>query len=185
MEHTVCPWWLGYLIASPVRRLWQNPTTILQPFVKEGMVAFEPGCGMGFFTVDMARLVGPSGKVIAADLQSRMIAGLKRRLRKAGLETRVDARVTTAGSLGIEDLAGKVDFGFVFAVVHELPDQGHFFRELHAGLRQGGILLVAEPGGHVSEEEFALTVNTAERVGFRTNDHPRIKGSRTVVLTRC
>jgi predicted methyltransferase len=61
MARRICPWWLGYVLANPIRRLWHNPREILLPFVKEGMLVLEPGPGMGFFTLDLARLVGPNG----------------------------------------------------------------------------------------------------------------------------
>jgi ubiquinone/menaquinone biosynthesis C-methylase UbiE len=71
MKHGVCPWWLGYWLISPVRRLGQNPHDILLPYVREGMTVLEPGPGMGFFTIELARLVGASGKVVAVDVQPR------------------------------------------------------------------------------------------------------------------
>ena len=82
MGHRVCPWWLGYFLASPLRRLLQDPVAITKPYVREGMTVLEPGPGMGFFTLEMARQVGASGRVVAVDVQPRMIAGLKRRLAK-------------------------------------------------------------------------------------------------------
>ena len=86
MSNRVCPWWLGSLLASPVRRWMQgDPVEILKPFVREGMTVLEPGPGMGFFTIPLARLVGASGRVVAVDLQPKMIAGLKRRAAKAYL----------------------------------------------------------------------------------------------------
>jgi len=54
MAHRVCPWWLGYLLASPLRRLLQDPAAIVGPYVREGMTVLEPGPGMGFFTLAMA-----------------------------------------------------------------------------------------------------------------------------------
>ena len=75
-EHRVCPSWAGYLLASPVRKLLQNPTRILEPYVRAGMNVLEPGPGMGFFTLELARLVGPEGRVVAVDVQPAMIAGL-------------------------------------------------------------------------------------------------------------
>ncbi len=129
MGERVCPWWLGYLLASPLRRLIQNPAEILSPYVREGMTVLEPGPGMGFFTIELARRVGPSGRVIAIDLQPRMIAGLRRRAAKAGVLDRIDARLAPADSLGIADLAGIVDFTLAFAVVHELPALARSFRK--------------------------------------------------------
>jgi len=58
MSHT-CPWWFGYFLLNPIRRLVQRPTRILRPFVRPGMRVVEPGCGMGFFTLDLVRMVGP------------------------------------------------------------------------------------------------------------------------------
>ena len=55
MAHRVCPWWLGYLLASPLRRLMANPRKLLAPYVHEGMTVLEPGPGMGFFTLELAR----------------------------------------------------------------------------------------------------------------------------------
>jgi hypothetical protein len=42
-KHRVCPWWLGYLLASPIRRLQHDPAHILAPYVREGMAVLEPG----------------------------------------------------------------------------------------------------------------------------------------------
>jgi ubiquinone/menaquinone biosynthesis C-methylase UbiE len=78
-EHGVCPWWVGYILASPIRKLAQNPAPMLKPFVRIGMTVLEPGPGMGFFTLELARLVGPEGRVIAVDVQPQMITGLRRR----------------------------------------------------------------------------------------------------------
>ena len=61
----VCPWWAGYILASPLRRLIQDPRSLLAPYVHPGMTVLEPGPGMGFFTLELARLVGPAGRVIA------------------------------------------------------------------------------------------------------------------------
>ena len=44
----ICPWWLGPLLASPIRRLRQNPRRLLAPCVQPGMTVLEPGPGMGF-----------------------------------------------------------------------------------------------------------------------------------------
>src|SRR5215469_18885857 len=116
-EHKQCPWWVGYLLANPIRKLWQDPVQILKPHVRAGMTVVEPGPGMGFFTLEIARLVGPSGRVVAVDAQPRMIKALKRRARRAGYLDRIDARVVRPGSMQIADLDEMVDFVLAFAVV--------------------------------------------------------------------
>src|SRR5713226_6618958 len=82
MAHRVGPWWLGYFLLNPLRRFGQNPTNILSPHVREGMTVLEPGPGMGFFTLELARLVGSSGRVIAVEIQPKMLVRLKRRAAK-------------------------------------------------------------------------------------------------------
>lgn len=79
--HDVCPWWVGYFLASPLRRLIQDPGLVLYPHVHAGMTVLEPGPGMGFFTLELARLVGAAGRVLAVDVEPRMIRGLQRRRR--------------------------------------------------------------------------------------------------------
>jgi ubiquinone/menaquinone biosynthesis C-methylase UbiE len=70
---------------------------------------------MGFFTTELARRVGANGRVVAVDLQPKMLHGLKRRLQELGLANRVDARLASADSLGLDDLRGKVDFILAYA----------------------------------------------------------------------
>lgn len=178
------PRWIGYLLASPLRRLWQDPRSILSPYVSEGMTVLEPGPGMGFFTLELARLVGQSGRVIAVDIQPKMLDALRRRAERAQLDARIETRVVTETSLGIDDLAGKVDFALAFAMVHELADASGFFRDVARALVPGGRLLIAEPRGHVSDEELRKTRDTAAAAGLQLVEHPAIRGSRTALLVR-
>ena len=73
MADRVCPWWLGYLLASPIRKLVYDPRSILGAYVKPGMTALDIGCAMGFFSLPLARLAGPRGKIICVDLQEKML----------------------------------------------------------------------------------------------------------------
>jgi len=185
MSKRVCPWWLGYLLASPVRRwIFENPREILQPYVRQGMTIFEPGPGMGFFTLELARLAGNSGRVIAVDVQPRMIAGLKRRAAKAGLQDRIDARVVASDSMGVSDLAGKVDFTLAFAMVHEMPSASRFFEEVAEVSKPGATLLLAEPRGHVTQPEFDAELQEAAKVGFTVQEHPSIRRSHAALLKK-
>lgn len=168
-EHTdrVCPWWLGYVLVSPIRRLFENPRRLLEPLVREGMTVLEPGCGMGYFTLEAARLVGPSGKVVAVDLQKKMIDGLKRRLKRAGLSDQVDARIAPADSLAVSDLDDRVDVALALYFVHEAPDASRLFSELARSLKPGGRILFVEPRGHVSAAAFQKSLEAAQAAGLR------------------
>ncbi len=184
MGHRVCPWWLGYILASPIRRLLQDPAATVEPYVKPGMTVLEPGPGMGFFTVELARRVGANGRVIAVDVQPRMIAGLKRRVAKAGMTERVEARITPEGSLGISDIRGKVDFTFAMAVVHETPGAAWFFTQIADAMKPGGTVLLAEPSGHVKDAAFAEELEAAAAAGFQVIERPAMRRLQTAVLRK-
>ena len=183
-EHALCPWWMGYLLASPIRKLLQDPGGILAPYVRTGMTVIEPGPGMGFFTLEIARMVGASGRVIAVDVQAEMIEGLKRRARKAGLLERIDARVSPAASMPLEGLDGTVDFTFAFAVVHEMPSAAQFFAEAARAMKGGARVLLAEPAGHVSKAEFAQQLAVAAENGLKVVDRPSITRCSAALLQK-
>jgi tRNA A58 N-methylase Trm61 len=184
MSERVCPWWLGHLLASPLRRLLHDPGKVVTPYIRPGMTVLEPGPGMGFFTTELARQVGPSGRVIAVDVQPRMIAGLKRRIAKAGLADRVDARVALKDSLELTDATGKVDFTLAFAMVHEMRDSARFFAEAAQASKPGAQLLLAEPSGHVSQEKFDKELQEAAQAGFAVVERPTIRHSQAALLKK-
>jgi ubiquinone/menaquinone biosynthesis C-methylase UbiE len=180
----VCPWWLGYFLICPARRFLADPARILAPYVREGMTALEPGPGMGFFTLELARKVGPSGRVIAVDIQPKMIEALKRRAAKAGLLERIDARLAEPRSIGLNGLTGAMDFVLAFAVVHETSDIGAFFVEAARAMKSGACLLLAEPTGHVSVEQFDAELRKAAEVGLDVVEHPSIRRSHAAILRK-
>jgi len=184
MAERVCPWWLGYLLVSPLRRLLEKPEEVLAPHVASGVTAMDIGCGMGFFSLPLAELVGPSGRVICVDLQERMISSLRKRASRAGLAERIETRVCSASSLGTQDLEGKVDFVLTYAMVHEVPDAAGLLTQIHDVLVPGGRLLIAEPRGHVSEEALEKTIAAAEKAGLSVVDRPAVKRSRAVLLEK-
>ena len=184
MPHRVCPWWLGYLLASPLRRLLQDPRKVLGPYVREGMTVLEPGPGMGFFTLELARLAGPTGRVVAVDIQPRMLSALRRRAARAGLLNRIDIRLVSSDTMGLADLAGRVDFTPALAVVHELPSAERFFTEAAKASKPGAGLLIAEPAGHVKTADFEAQLQAAARAGFVLQARPSIRRSHAAFLRK-
>lgn len=62
MKQRVCPVWMGYLLVSPLRKLFMGPEKILGPFVRPGMKVLDIGCAMGFFSIPAAKMLGPRGE---------------------------------------------------------------------------------------------------------------------------
>jgi len=176
---------MGYFLASPVRRWLQDPGGIVGPFVTEGMVVLEPGPGMGFFTLELARLVGPTGRVLAVDVQPRMLDVLRKRAAKAGFAERIDARLSKEDGLGVEDYSGRVDFALAFAMVHEVPNPVALFQDIHGALKPGGKLLFCEPSGHVRPKAFEASLEQAREAGFETEAGPRVGRFHTSVTLIC
>jgi ubiquinone/menaquinone biosynthesis C-methylase UbiE len=184
MRDHICPPWCGRLLLTPLRRLFENPAKILGPFVRQWMVVLEPGCAMGYFTLPMATMVGPEGKVIAVDLQPEMIETLDRRARKAGLIDRIDIRRARPDSLGVDDIAQTADFCTVIHMAHEVPDQDRLFNEISAALKPGGRVLLVEPGWHVTVDEFAISLAAATASGLRRIESADIEGSRKALFEK-
>jgi len=180
----VCPPWIGYLLASPLRRLIHKPGKILAGLVTPGMTVLDVGPGMGFFTLPMARMVGPNGRVICVDVQETMLRSLRRRADAAKLGDRIITRVCQPTSLGLTDLAGTIDFVLAFAVVHEMPDIPTFFAEVAQVMKPGAQCLVAEPKGHVSAQGFEETLEVARHKGLDIVDRARISRSYAALLKR-
>ena len=180
MAKHVCPWWVGYLLVSPIRRWFQDPDKILSPYISEGMTVLDIGPGMGFFTIPAAQMVGDSGRVIAVDLQEKMLKSLEKRAEKAGVSRRIVAKLCEPDSLGVSD---PIDLCLAINVVHEVPDAGSLFSQISAILKPTGKLLLAEPGGwHVSETDFEGTLAKAAAAGLKLIERLEIKRSRSALL---
>jgi ubiquinone/menaquinone biosynthesis C-methylase UbiE len=177
--HT-CPWWLGYTFDNPLRRLVHNTDVILGRFVEPGQTVVDIGCGLGYFSIALAKIVGPSGKVIALDVQSQMIQRAKRRAECQGVANRIDFRICSANELGVKD---PVDFVLAFWVVHEVADPQNLLIEVRSFLQPRGQLLIVEPKGHVSASRFSGTVELARKTGFKTSQGPVVRFCRSVVCS--
>jgi ubiquinone/menaquinone biosynthesis C-methylase UbiE len=163
-----------------MRRWLQNPQKILAPYIKEGMTVLDVGCGPGFFSVEIAKMVGKNGKVISADLQDGMLQKLSTKIKGTALEERI--RLVKCDKDKI-DISERVDFILAFYMVHEIIDKKRFFKELKNILNEKGQFLIVEPKlFHVSQKEFELTTKLAENNGFKIYQGPKLSFSWSAIL---
>jgi len=181
MAERVCPWWLAYSFDNPLRRLLHPPEQVVGTWVRPGMTVLDVGCGIGHFSLGMARLVGPAGRVIAADLQEQALAAVRRRARRAGLADRITTHRCGPDLCGVP---GPVDFALAFWMLHETPAAESFCREIAGILAPEGRLLVAEPTWHVAAQLFQEEMDAAARTGLRLLERPVVRASRAALFGR-
>jgi ubiquinone/menaquinone biosynthesis C-methylase UbiE len=177
----VCPVEGANALDNFLRKLVQNPKKILKDYVKEGMTVLDVGCGPGFFSVEIADIVGASGKVIAADLQQGMLDKIKHKIEGREIEKIIELHKCEEDRIGIST---KVDFVLAFYMVHEVPDQDKFLKEIYSILKPDGTFFIIEPAFHVSKKAFEETVKRAGAIGFIQVKRSGIILSRAVVLKK-
>ena len=179
-EH-VCPVEIAGHLDSGIRRWLQNPEKILRPYIEEGMTVLDMGCGPGFFSIDMAQMVGKSGRVIAADLQEGMLQKVRDKIKGTEFEKRITLHQCEKNKIGVSEY---VDFVLLFYMVHEIPKKKEFFSEIETILKPGGQVLMVEPPFHVSKSAFKEIVRKARDVGFASVKGPNMLFSKTMVLKK-
>lgn len=177
----VCPWWICWSFDNIFRKLIQNPDKILKPYIKDGATILDVGPGMGYFTIPLARMAGTDGRVIAADIQEKMLNALKKRAEHFAVGNRVVLKLSSPDSLDVKE---KVDFILAFWMVHEVPDKKRFLNELFSVLKDKGIFLLAEPVFHVSQANFHETVQLAVQAGFNLRESPKIFMCRSALFNK-
>jgi len=177
----VCPVEEADRLDTRFRRWMQNPKRILKPYVEEGMTVLDFGCGPGFFSVDMAQMVGNSGRVIAADLQEGMLQKLRDKIKGTEIENRITLHKCEENKIGISE---NVDFVLAFYIVHEVVDKEGLFTEIETIFKPNGQLLIVEPPFHVSKNAFEETINKAKAAGFTEVKRPKVLFNKAVVLKK-
>ncbi len=176
----VCPVEKAGGLDNSLRKLFQNPKRILKPFIQSGMTVLDLGCGPGFFSIEIAKMMKGSGKVIAADLQEGMLEKVNKKIVGTDLEQCIQLYKCGYEKIGVTE---KVDFILAFYMIHEVSDQNKLFQELKSILIPGGIIYIVEPTFHVSKKAFDDMANRIKVIGFEIIDRPKIFFGRTLVLT--
>jgi ubiquinone/menaquinone biosynthesis C-methylase UbiE len=180
-KNHVCPVERAGILDYRFRRWLQDPQKILRPYIKEGMTVLDIGCGPGFFSIDMAQMVGRSGRVIASDLQEGMLQKLREKIQGTELEERITLHQCEQDKVGI---SVNVDFVLAFYMVHEVPNPKTFFKEIKSILKPNGRFLIVEPPLRVSKKAFEETIRKAQDAGLKPVAGPKVLLSKTVILKK-
>ena len=176
----VCPWWLCFTFDNPLRKIIHDPIEILSPYVQQGDTAIDIGPGMGYFTIPLAEIVGSTGRVIAIDIQQKMLSALMVRAQKKGVSDRIKTHLAGPDSIGFNQ---KADLILAFWMMHEVPDQCRFLSEIRDLMKPHGLFLLVEPVIHVSKKNFARAIETAKKLGFVIKKSPKIRMSQSVLFS--
>jgi ubiquinone/menaquinone biosynthesis C-methylase UbiE len=176
----VCPWWCCFTFDNFLRKLFHNSGKILRSYIVEGNTVLDVGPGMGYFSIPIAKMVGEKGKLIAADIQPEMLKALLKRGKNAGVEKQIITHLCKADSLGLNM---QFDFILAFWMVHEVPNQLAFFKEIKSILKHSGKFLLSEPVFHVNQAMYENTVKIAESAGLVLKEKPKISLSRSALFT--
>ena len=178
----VCPVELSGSLDNKWRRRLQNPQKILSPFLSPGLKVLDIGCGPGFFSIEIAKMIGDNGKLYSVDLQEGMLNLIKKKIAGTELESRIHLIKSDADGFSLPE---KVDFILAFYMVHEVPDKAKFFESMKNYLNENGTLLIVEPKFfHVTKKEFESTISTAEKMGFKSSTGPKLWFSFSTILKK-
>jgi ubiquinone/menaquinone biosynthesis C-methylase UbiE len=175
----ICPVERAGGLDNSVRKFLQNPHKILRRFIKNGMIVLDLGCGPGFFSTEIAKMLNCSGKVIAADLQEGMLEKLKKKIHGTELDKRIEVHKCEENRIGVTEF---VDFILAFYMIHEVQNQEILFEELKSIMKKEGKLFIIEPKFHVSKESFEEMINKLDLLGFEIIERPEVFFSRAVLV---
>ena len=144
---------------------WEDRLFYLEAIAKYGQPVLDVGCGTGRLTLPIARLVGPQGRVLAVDVQQKMLDTVRARAQAANLEN-VSLQKVALGEGDFHE-QNAFDRAFLTTVLGEIPNQLPALREIHAALKPGGILSVSEIMLDPHYQSPSRARGLAEQAGFR------------------
>jgi ubiquinone/menaquinone biosynthesis C-methylase UbiE len=180
------------LLEGPDRDAWQRTDQIMDALrIGEGSVVADLGAGGGWFTVRLARRVGPNGHVFAEDIQKQMLDSISRRVEREGnLSKRVTLKLGTAKDPNLP--AGVLDAALIVDAYHEMADPVVLLRNLARSLKPGGRIGIVEftnegsgPGPRMDERvDPQQVISAAEAAGLRLTSRERLRYQYLLIFER-
>jgi ubiquinone/menaquinone biosynthesis C-methylase UbiE len=162
------PEFMAGAIDNPLRRKMQPPDEMpLRHGIEPGMRVLEVGPGNGRYTVATARRVGEEGRVVAIDIEPKMVKRVRSRVEVEGISN-VEARVADVCDLPFDD--ETFDGVYMIAVIGEIPDPDRAMGEFHRVLRPDGTLAFSEL---LMDPDYPLAstlIRLASTAGFRLRE---------------
>jgi SAM-dependent methyltransferase len=162
------------LLDPPDRDTWQRPDQIMDALgIADASIVADVGAGSGWFTVRIARRVGPNGIVYAQDVQQEMLAAISRRVQREGL---TNVRTVLGQGSDPNLPRGRLDAILVVGVYHEIDDRVTMLRNLAAALKPQGRIGVIDfklngdggPGPALEERvDPQIVLQDAEKANLR------------------
>jgi 2-polyprenyl-3-methyl-5-hydroxy-6-metoxy-1,4-benzoquinol methylase len=148
------------------------------------MTVLDIGFGSGYFSLGMARMVGPDGLVVCVETEYDKIESLKLKAADSGLAERIDPRICSDSSLAVDDLSGQIDFSLAFFVVHHATDVATLMAGTQKALKLGGKFLIVEPSHHASASYCEAVESAAGQAGLSVVGHPKFIRTWAVLLIK-
>lgn len=127
---------------SPERRKILPPYKILNDAgIQKGDILADIGCGIGYFSIPAAKIIGTTGKVIAIDPSEEMLEELIKRIKKEKIQN-IEVKKTLPYKFPIKD--ESVSFVFISNVLHEIDNKSKFLKEVYRILKLQGKLCIIE-----------------------------------------
>ena len=161
-----CPSWLAWLVEmeNPYAKNYNAGDIVRLLGITPGMKVLDAGCGPGRVSIPLAKAVGPQGRVVAMDIQARMLNRAKDKAKAASL-TNIDFRLEAveAATLG----SNEFDRAILVTVLGEIPDRKRALQQIRCALKPGGILSVTEiiVDPHYQSRKSIVQLGTS--TGFR------------------
>lgn len=149
--------------------------------IRAGMTAMDIGCGLGHFSLGLAKMVGEKGRIFSVDLQKGMLDRVELRAKKSGLNNIIQTLRSTTGKIGLDK---TLDFVLAFWMVHEIPNPDNFLKQIYGLLKPEGILFIAEPKWHTGKKSFQKLIDSVQKIGFHIIDKPQVSLSYAMVLKK-